>query len=212
MRSIMKLTALAALLIVSVAVQNANAQMEFTVGGGLNAPQGDYGDQANTGYALETSLGYRFSRYAAGGVEVSYNGNKASDEVTAGLDPGYKLSSSILQYSAMAKALLPMGNHNVFAKGSVGNYRASAKASGPMGDASLTTTAFGFGLGAGFLINSSTNSSFFAEVMRHQVNFDNDGGDVSYFSVTVGALFKFDLFKESETERSAREELERAKH
>jgi hypothetical protein len=178
-----------------VAVQNANAQIELSFGAGMNSPLGDYGDQANKGYALNAGLGYRILPLAVLGVEASYNGNKASDEVLEGLGDGYEMSSSILQYSALAKLVLPVGDHSVFAKGSVGFYRASAKVSGPLGDGSFNTTEPGYGIGGGFIINGSKSSSFFADATYHRVAFDD--GDTNYITIMAGALIKFDLGKSS---------------
>jgi hypothetical protein len=194
MKSIITLVA-AAILLAAPAVQNANAQLEITLGAGLNTPLGEYGDQTNPGYALTAGVGYRFIPFAAIGVETNYSGNKASDDALAGLGDGYEMSSSILQYSAMAKLLLPIGNHNVFAKGSVGNYRASATVSGPLGEGSITLTDLGYGLGGGFVIRGNHSTSLIADMTYHSVAFDNGSGDTNYLSITVGALISFDLFK-----------------
>jgi len=197
MKSFMALMAVAVLLVATVSVQNAHAQLELTLGGGMNAPMGEYGDQVNMGYALTAGLGYRVMHMVVLGLETTYNGNKAPDEATASLGPGYDLSTSILQYSALAKVIFPVGNHNVFAKGAVGNYRASAKLSGPLGEASANNTDLGFGLGAGFMLNSASNSAFFADITYNNVSYDGADADTEFFTFTVGAVLRFDLFKDN---------------
>lgn len=211
MKSVMMLMAVALVLVTPAAVQNANAQLELTMGGGVNAPLGEYGDQAKTGYALTGGLGYRIMPLAVIGVEASYNGNGATDDATATLGSGYDLSSSILQYSAMAKLMLPVGIHNVFVKGSVGNYRGSAKLSGPLGSASIANTELGYGLGAGFLINSAANSSFFADFTYHQVSYE-EGTDSNFYTITVGAVFKFDLFNKSSLRDDLQDDIDQLKN
>jgi len=195
MKTIMTFLASAILLAAPLAVQNANAQIEITMGGGLNTPLNDYGDQINPGYALTAGFGYRFIRFAALGVEASYNGNKASDDALAGLGDEYEMTASILQYSAMARLVLPVGNHALFAKGTVGNYRGSAKLSGPLGEGSVTNTELGYGLGAGFVIGGNKSTSLIADVTYHQVAYGGESGDVNYLTISVGALIKLDLFK-----------------
>jgi len=191
------------LLAAPVAVQNAIAQVEFTLGGGMNTPLGDYADQSNVGYAITTGLGYRVTPLAAIGVELNYNGNGASDEASAGLDPGYDMSSSILQYGLLAKVMLPVGDHSVFAKGSFGSYRGSAKVSGPAGDFSFTSTDPGYGVGGGMLINGDNNTSLFLDATYHHFSIDGSDGATTYWAFTLGALIRFDL-----SHRSMRDDLQ----
>lgn len=195
MKSIMTLVVSAILLSAPLAVQNANAQLELNMGAGLNKPLGDYADEINAGYALTGGLAYRFSPYAALGMEATYNGNKFSDDAMAGLADGYDMSSSIIQYSAVAKLIYPFGNHSMFAKGIVGNYRASAKVSGPEGDGSVTITDFGYGFGAGFQFAGNETTSLLADVTYHSVAFGDGPDNTNYMTFTLGALIKFDLFK-----------------
>jgi hypothetical protein len=194
MKPLMALVASVTLLAAPLAVQDASAQIELNLGGGVNAPTGEYGDQFNTGYALTAGLGYRVVPLAVIGAEVSYSGNHAPDEVTEAVGPGYELTSNILQYGLVAKLVLPVGSQNVYAKGSVGNYRATAKASGPLGEGSITVTDPGYSIGGGFLINGNKMSAFFADVTYHHVNFDGDA-DTNFFTITAGALIRFDLSK-----------------
>jgi hypothetical protein len=192
----MTLVAVALLLAAPVAVQNANAQLELTMGAGLNTPMADYGDQVNMGYTLNAGLGYRFMPYAAVGMEASYSGNGASDDAMAGLADGYSMSSSIMHYAVVAKLIAPAFGHNVYAKGSWGNYRGSAKVSGPVTTGSVNFTDSGYGLGGGFVINGSKSTSLIADITYHHVAFGDEGEDATtYFTFTVGALVSFDLFK-----------------
>ena len=167
MKTTILLVTAAMLLASPMAVQNANAQFEFSLGGGMNTPMGDYSDASNNGYAITAGLGYRVTSLAVLGMEANYNGNSASDEALVGITPGFDMSTSILQYSLMAKLLLPVGNHSVFAKGSFGNYRASAKVSGPGADLSFSTTEPGFGIGGGFLVGGNNNTSLFVDATYH---------------------------------------------
>lgn len=189
MKSIIVLAATAFLLVSLVVVQDASAEIEVTLGGGVNAPQGEYGDEVNTGFVLTAGLGYRVVPLLVLGGDVTYSHNKAPDEVTQAVGPGYELTSSIAQYSLVAKLVLPVKQHNVFAKVSWGNYRATAKASGPLGSGELKISDPGYGLGGGFLINSSSSGAFFSDVTWNHVNFD--GSDTSYFTITIGALIRF---------------------
>lgn len=196
MKSIIVLATVAVLLIAPFAVQNANAQLELTLGAGMNAPQGSYGDLTENGYALTAGLGYRFFPYAVLGFEMVYNGNKASDQAMAGLFDGYEMSSSILQYSGVAKLVYPIGDFSLFAKGSLGYYRGSSTVSGPIDEVSTTNTEPGYGLGGGFLINGGGNTSLIADVTYHSVSYEGDPSDTNYYTFTLGALIKFDLFKQ----------------
>jgi len=186
-------------------VQNANAQLELTLGAGMNAPLGMYGDQTNTGLALNAGLGYRVVPLVVVGMETSYNRNSGSDELLAPLGPDYEMTTSIFQYAAMAKFVFPVGQHSVFAKGSMGNYRGSATVTGPLGEASVNNTDLGYGLGGGFLINTAKGSSFFADFTHHSVAYDGDSEDTTFFAITVGALIRFDFFKSSLNDKTKKE-------
>jgi len=197
MKSVITLVVAAALLVAPMAVQNANAQLELTLGGGINTPMGEYADQANLGYSLTTGLGYRVMHLLSVGAELNYAGNKASDDVLAAMNPDFEMSTSILQIAGVAKLMMPMGNHNVFAKGSVGSYRGTAKVSGPGYDAKFSNSDLGYGLGAGFLVNTDKNSSFFVDVTWHHISYSDASFDTNYFTYHVGAVITFDVFKEN---------------
>jgi hypothetical protein len=203
----MALTALTMLLAI-VPVQNAHAQVELTLGGGVNSPMGEYGDVTKVGYALTGGLGYRVFHMAVFGVEATYNGNGAKDHVLEDLGTGYDLSSSMLQYAAVAKFIFPVSKHSVFAKGSVGNYRGTAKLEGPLTDESVSVTDLGFGIGGGIMLNSSKNSSLFADLTYNNVTFDGADSATEFLTFTVGALIRFDLNK-SDIEEEARGDLDR---
>jgi hypothetical protein len=178
MKSLITILAAAVLLAAPMAVQNAHAQVEFTLGAGLNTPLGEYGDEVKAGYAIITGVGYRLMPYVAIGADVSFYGNSATDDVLEGYGDGWELKSSIQQYSGVLKLLLPVRQHNVYAKGVVGNYRASVKVSSPIGDQKVSITELGYGLGGGLLINGDRNSSLFLDVTYHHIAF----------------LFRFNLF------------------
>lgn len=194
MKTLTALTALAMLLAI-VPVQNAHAQIELTLGGGVNSPMGEYGDQSKVGYAITGGLGYRIFHMATLGVEATYNGNGMKDWVTSGLAPGYDLSTSMLTYAATARFMFPVSKHSVFAKGLVGNYRGTVKLEGPMTDESISTTDLGFGIGGGIMLNSSKNSSLFADLTYNNVTFDGADSATEFLTFTVGALIRFDLGK-----------------
>jgi hypothetical protein len=194
MKSITTLLAAAAILVAPVAAQNAHGQVELTLGGGMNSPLGEYGDQVNAGYAVTAGIGYRFMPLIVVGAEVSLYGNKGSDELLAPLGPTYEMSSRIQQYAGMAKLLLPVGNHNVFAKGLVGSYRASATVSGPLGEASASNSEVGYGLGGGLLINGSRNSSLYLDVTYHHIAYDGSDIDTNFLTFSAGGVFRFSLF------------------
>lgn len=201
------LAAIAILLVAPSAVQDANAQIELTLGGGVNAPQGEFGDQFSTGYTFTAGLGYRVVPLAVIGGEVSYSGNSAPDEVTQAVGPGYELTSNILQYAMIAKLIVPVGDHSVFAKGSFGYYRATAKASGPLGSGSITVSDPGYGVGAGFLFNGGSSTAFFADVTYNHVNFDGNA-DTNFFTITAGAVFRFN-FSEPDLREEVQDDIDR---
>jgi hypothetical protein len=153
MKSVATVLVAAVVFVTPMAVQDANGQVEFTLGGGLNSPMGDYGDQANVGYAITTGIGYRLARFLSVGVEIGFYGNSASDAVLAGLAPGTEMTSRIEQYAGTAKWFIPAGNHNLFLKGVFGSYRGTAKVTSPLGEFNLSNTDPGYGLGGGLLIN-----------------------------------------------------------
>jgi hypothetical protein len=178
-----------------MAAHDAYGQLELTLGAGANTPMGDYGDQMKTGYAVVTGLGIRVMPLLVVGAELSFYGNSATDEALAGLGGEAEVSGRIQQYAGMAKLLLPVGNHNVFAKGVVGNYRATAKVSSSIGEASASNSALGYGLGGGLLINGARNSAFFLDVTYHRVSYDGSDIDTTFFTFSAGAVIRVNLFE-----------------
>lgn len=193
MKAIAIILTVTACLMAPIAAQNAHAQLELTLGAGLNSPTGEYGDQMKVGYAVITGVGYRLMPYLAVGAEFDLYGNSGSDEVLAGFAPGTELTSTIQQYAGVAKLLVPVGNHHVFAKGLVGSYHGKAKASGPTGSGEASNSNVGYGLGTGFLIQGERSSSFFLEVMYHHIPFEGGSADVNFFSFNAGAVFAISL-------------------
>ena len=191
MKAIATLLTVAALIVAPVAVQNAHAQFEFTLGGGLNSPMGEYGDQVDLGYAFMTGVGYQLTPFLVVGAEVSLYGNSASDELLSGFSPGTEMSTRIAQYAGMAKVLVPFGNHNVFAKGLLGSYRGSAKLTGPLGQAEVKTSDLGYGIGGGLLIGGESNSKFFLDATYHRISYDGSTEDTDFVTYTAGAIFSF---------------------
>ena len=194
MKSIATLLAAAVLLIAPVAVQDAHGQVELTLGGGMNSPLGEYGDEVNAGYAVTGGIGYRFMPLIVVGAEVSLYGNKASDELMAGLAPGTQVSTRIQNYAGMAKLLIPVRNHNVFAKGLVGTYRSSVSVSSYLGDVSVSNSELGYGLGGGLLINGSSGSALFLDVTYHTVPHDGSEANSNFLAFSAGGVFRFNLF------------------
>jgi hypothetical protein len=196
MKAIATVLVATALVILPMAVQNANAQLEVTLGGGLNSPMGDYGDEANAGYAFMTGVAYRLAPFLAVGAEIGLYGNSASDDVLAGFTPGTELSTRIVQYAGMAKVLIPVGRHNLFAKGLLGSYDGTAKLTSPVfGEASISNSELGYGIGGGFLIRGERSSSFFLDVTYHHIAFDGSTIDTNFMTYSVGAVFGINLFE-----------------
>jgi len=193
MKAIAALAAVIALVAVPVAVQNAHAQVELSLGGGVNSPLGDFGDQVNTGYMITAGIGYRFMPLIAIGGEFSFNGNKATDELLSSLGPEYEASTHILQYAGMLKLLLPVANHNVFVKGLMGSYDASIKVSGPLGEASVSDSKLGYGIGGGLVINGASGTSLFLDTTYHHIPFDD--GATNFLTISAGGIFHFNLFE-----------------
>jgi hypothetical protein len=193
MKILATVVAMVVLIVAPMGAQNAHSQVEITLGGGVNSPLGDYSDQAKTGWAFTTGIGYRLTPFLALGAEVSFYGNKGSDELSQSLGVGYDVSSSIQQYAAMAKVLLPAGANNVYGKGVFGSYRGIAKVSGPLGDGEAENTDPGYGIGGGFVFNGEGISSFYVELMYHRVNYDGTDVATSFMSYNAGAVFNFNL-------------------
>lgn len=194
MKSSLTILAAVVFLAAPMAVQNAHGQVEFTLGAGLNTPLGDYADEVKAGYAIITGIGYRLMPYVTLGAEVNFYGNSATDEVLEGYGDGWELKSSIQQYTGSIKALLPIRNHNLYAKGVVGNYHASAKVSSPLGDAEANFSEFGYGLGGGLLINGDRGSSLFLDVTYHHIAFEDATSDTNFLTISAGGVFGFNLF------------------
>ncbi|MDH3216922.1 MAG: outer membrane beta-barrel protein [Candidatus Krumholzibacteria bacterium] len=194
MKYVATVVAMVAFVFTPMVVENAHGQAEFTLGGGVNSPLGDYSDAAKTGWAFTTGIGYRLSRFLAVGAEFTFNRNQATDEVSQSLGVSYDVTTSIHQYAATAKVLLPAGRHNLYGKGVVGSYRGVAKVSGPLGEASAENTDPGFGIGGGFLISGESNSSLYIDVIYHQVKFDGSDVDTNFVTYSAGAVFSFNLF------------------
>jgi hypothetical protein len=194
MKSLFTILAAAVLLAAPLAVQNAYGQVEFTLGAGLNLPSGDYSDEVKAGYAIITGVGYRVMPYVTVGAEISFYGNSATDETLEGYGDGWELKSSIHQYSGVLKVLLPVRQHNVYAKGVVGNYRGSLKVSSPIDNAELSKTDLGYGLGGGLMINGDRSSSLFLDVTYHSIAFDGADANTNFFTFSAGGVFAFNLF------------------
>jgi len=189
MKAIAIVLVAAAITVAPMAVQNAHAQFELTVGGGVNSPLGEFADQADLGYAVMTGAGYRLTPFLVLGAEISLYGNSGSDELLSGLSPGTEVSTRIMQYAGMAKVLIPFGSHNLFAKGLIGNYRASAKVTGPLGVAEGKNSETGYGLGGGLLIGGAGRSSFFLDMTYHTIAFDGATENTNFVTYTAGAVF-----------------------
>jgi hypothetical protein len=194
MKSLLTILAAAAVLAMPLAVHNAHAQVEFTLGAGLNKPLGDYGDEVKAGYAIITGVGYRLMPYVTLGAEISFYGNSATDEVLDGYGDGWELKSSIQQYTGVLKLLLPVRQHNVYAKGVVGNYRGSVTVSSPAGELEANLTDLGYGLGGGLLINGDRSSSLFLDVTYHHIVFEDSTVDTNFLTFSAGGVFAFNLF------------------
>ena len=159
----------------------------------MNSPLGEFGDETKNGFLISSGLGFRVLPLLSLGVELNYFGNKAADEVLEAVGPGIDMSLNILQYGGMVKGMLPVMNHNIYAKGSVGWYKGTAKVSSPLGEAKISNTDLGYGIGGGLLINGSRSSSFYMEIMRHSVTYDGSDIDTNILTYTAGAVFSFDL-------------------
>lgn len=175
-------------------VRNANSQVELMVGGGLNGPLGDYGDQAKIGWAFMTGAGLRIAKFVSLGAEIGFYGSSAQDEMLEGFSPETELSMRIEQYAGTAKILIPVQNHNLFAKGLIGSYRGVANVSSPLGDASVSNTDLGYGFGGGVMINGERNSSFFLDVTYHTIDFDGADSKTHFISYSAGAIVGINLF------------------
>ena len=157
-------------------------------------PTGEYSDEVKSGYAIITGVGYRVMPYVTVGAEISFYGNSATDEALEGYGDGWDLKSSIHQYSGVLKLLLPVRQHNLYAKGVVGNYRGSVKITNPIQDVEASMTDLGYGLGGGLLINGHRSSSLFLDVTFHSIAFEDADNNTNFFTFSAGGVFAFNLF------------------
>lgn len=194
MKALLAFALAAGLIIAPAVVQNAHAQLELTLGGGLNAPLGDFRDEIKNRWVFSTGLGYQIAPVLAVGVELGFFGSEASDDITAGLSPGSEVTTRIHQYAGYARIMVPVKQHSVFAKGVLGSYRGVIKYSGPLGDAKGENTDPGYGIGGGVMINGDHNSAFFLDVMYHHVSFDDSSVDTNFMSYSLGGVFRISLF------------------
>lgn len=182
------------LVVAPFGVQNARAQMELTLGGGLNTPLGDFKSEIKNGWVFTTGVGYQIAPVLVIGAEVGFFGSSASDDIMAGLSPGSDVSTRIQQYAGYARAMVPVGRHHVFAKGKLGSYRGVINYSGPLGEAKAENTDPGYGIGGGVLINGDHNSALFLELMYHHVSYDDSSVDTNFMSYSLGGVFRISLF------------------
>jgi len=195
MKAIATLLAAAALVVVPMAAQNAQAQVQITLGAGVNTPLGEFKDQTNAGYAIITGIGYRVMPMLVLGGEFSFYGNNASDAAMEGYGDGWEMKSSLQQYAGLVKLLLPVRNHNVYAKGLVGSYRGTAKIISPDDEAKLSMSELGYGIGGGLQINGDRGSSLFLDVTYHTVSFDETEGATNFLTYSAGAVITLNLFQ-----------------
>ena len=170
--------------------QPMTGKFELGALGGINMPTGDLGDGMDKGYMVGVNAGFRPMPLLVIGAEVAYYGNGATDDVLALLGTGADMSMNIWQYTAMAKLMAPlMGNHNIYAKGLVGAYNATAKLENIplLGNLEASDTNLGFGIGGGLRINGVSKSSFFVEGMFQHIN--GEGASAEFFTVAGGILF-----------------------
>jgi len=194
MKAIFAFAMAAGLTVMPLAVQNAQAQLELTMGAGLNTPLGDFKDEIKNGWVFSTGVGYRIAPVLVVGAQVGFFGSNASDVIMEGLSPGSEVTTTIQQFAGYAKVLIPVGKHNVFAKGVLGSYRGIIKYSGPLGDAKGENTDPGYGIGGGVMVNGDTNTSFFLDVTYHHVSFDDTSVDTNFMSYSLGGVFRVNLF------------------
>jgi hypothetical protein len=195
MKAIATLLAAAALVVAPMAAHNAQAQVQVTLGAGLNTPLGEYADQSNAGYAIITGIGYRVMPMLVLGGEFSFYGNNASDQALEGYGDGWEMKSSLQQYAGLVKLLLPVRSHNVYAKGLVGSYHGTAKIISPDDEAKLSMSELGYGIGGGLQINGDRSSSLFLDVTYHTVSFDESETNTNFITYSAGAVISFDLFQ-----------------
>jgi hypothetical protein len=195
MKLLATLLVAAALLASPIAMQNAHAQLQVTLGAGANTPLGEYGDLTKTGYAIVTGVGYRVMPMLVLGGEFSFYGNSASDQAMEGLGDGWEMKSTLQQYAGMVKGLLPVGSHNLYAKGLVGSYHGTAKVISPDDEAKMSMSELGYGIGGGVQINGRGGSALFMDVTYHHIAFDDSSTDTNFITYSAGMVVSFELFR-----------------
>lgn len=165
--------------------------LEFTAGVGMNMPTGDFGEGMNNGLMVGATASYRFIEPLCLGVEINYFHNSANDETLAALGSSSEMETSFTQASVMARYNFPVGFHNVYGKGVIGNYSSNLTIRSSTVDADASDNNVGFGAGAGFVFNGPRAASFYFEGMWHHIS--GEASDADLFVLGGGIMFSLPL-------------------
>jgi hypothetical protein len=167
----------------SAAPLKAQSPLSVGVGGGVSLPQGDIGDDVDTGWHALVTAELASPMHPWGlRMDIAYNRFDYNDELVAGLGgSGHQTAGSAtlnIMYR-LPKVTWPV---QAYVIGGLGAYRTDCSL-GPACDSRLRY-GWNYGVGAKFFFLGFTN---FLEIRGHRTKSRTD--DVHYFPLTLGIMF-----------------------
>jgi Outer membrane protein beta-barrel domain len=166
----------------------AQSPVQFSLGGSLGIPLGDFGDAAKTGWHALAGATFTPATLPVGiQVDANYSQFSASDEALAALELPEDASVKTRLMFATANAVYNFKTAETsrihpYIIGGLGVY--NAKPTGDdVDDAAESTTDFGINAGAGFNVAAGA-ASLFVEGRFHDIF--TDGGSTQFVPLTVG--------------------------
>jgi len=166
----------------------AQSPVQFSLGGSLGIPLGDFGDAAKMGWHALAGATFKPASLPVGiQIDGNYSQFSASDEALAAADLPEDASVKTRLMFATANAVYSFKTAETsrlhpYLIGGLGVY--NAKATGDdVPDGVESTTDFGINAGAGFNV-AAGGASVFVEGRFHDVF--TDGGSTQFVPITVG--------------------------
>ena len=177
--------------------QDPGHPLELVFQGGATQPLAEDGTAMS--YTLGTGIAFRTTGPLRFGAEFSYNGIGIGDDARDVLDGfGIAASNSILEYGVFARFHLDDPLSGPYLKGALGVRQLRATVATLGSSASIRETAWGYGLGLGWMLPGAGDlATFFEAEYTHafpvemgtasQATLDQIGFDM--LKVGMGALF-----------------------
>ena len=152
---------------------------------GVYMPQSDDMDAVgfNAGFATDVQVGRRFTENFAAELGVGWFSSSTDEEA------GAQLSLSTVPVTATAKAILPLGQAEVYGLGGIGAYFSTVKLETPSGNVSDDDTSLGLhlGVGAEYAVTSKLSVGLESRYMIAEVSEASMNG----FLLNGGVAFRF---------------------